>query len=92
MQGDYLLDFERRLDALRMQQRAIKTQVKLNYRVVQAASDMATVVDRVEDDSFFVRPGTEEPLMDPANDVLRLQIKLRKSDGLGKVVESVSAD
>jgi hypothetical protein len=92
MDGEYLNQFETQLKSLQMQGRAIKTQVTLNYVVVQASNETATIHDRVEDDSFYVVPGTQDPLTPPANDVLRLELKLRKSEGSWKVIDSVSAD
>ena len=92
MDGEYLQMFESRLEALAEQGKAIKTQISLNYKVVLANTQSATVLDRIEDDSYYVKAGSSEPLSDPANDVLSLEVKLIKRDGLWKVVESVSAD
>jgi hypothetical protein len=92
MDGPYLQLFEDRIGELRLQQRAIKTQVTLNYKVIQVKSEVANITDVINDDSFYVIPGTEEPITDPANDVLHLQLKLRKLVGAWKVIESVSAD
>jgi hypothetical protein len=90
--GDYLDVLTRGVAELRGQGRAIKTQVSLNYRVVQALNEMAIVIDRVQDDSFYVNPDTQAPLTEPANDLLSLQVKLVHDNGQWKVVESVSAD
>jgi hypothetical protein len=92
MEGPYLQSFEIRLDNLRASGKAIKTQVTLNYKVVEATDTTAVVIDRVEDDSYYVSPGSEDPLSDPANDLLRLELKLINDSGTWKVVESVSAD
>jgi hypothetical protein len=92
MEGAYLQTFEMRLDNLRTSGKAIKTQVTLNYKVIEVSDSAAVVIDRVEDDSYYVSPGTEEPLSDPSNDLLRLQLKLLNDTGAWKVVESVSAD
>jgi len=92
MSGDYLQMFESKLDDLRASGRAIKTQVKLDYKVVQAGNLDAVVIDHVDDTSFYVEPGTENPLSDPADDFLSLELKLHNFDGTWKVVESVSAD
>jgi hypothetical protein len=92
MDGEYLTQFESQLRSLQEQGRAIKTQVTLDYQVVQAANGTAIIHDHIEDDSFYVRAGTENPLTEPANDVLRLELTLRKSQGSWKVIDSVSAD
>jgi hypothetical protein len=92
MEGSYLHTFEMRLDNLRTSGRAIKTQVTLNYKVIEASDTTAVVIDRVEDDSYYVSAGSEEPLSDPSNDLLRLELKMLNDTGTWKVVESVSAD
>jgi hypothetical protein len=89
MDGDYLQNFVVRLNELRVEGRAIKTQITLNYTVVQATDRAATVIDRLEDSSFYVLPGTEQPLADQANDVLLIQFKFLRADGAWKVVDSV---
>ena len=92
MDGEYLMTFQEKLQSLRASGRAIKTQVSLHYKVIQASDISALIVDRVADDSFYVTLGDNTPLSDPTDDVLNLQTKLHKFDGIWKVVEIVSAD
>src|SRR5205085_6327251 len=92
MAGDYLQNFESHLDGLRMQSRAIKTQVTLNYNVVKASSEVAIVHDRIEDESFYIDPGTQKPLTDPANDQVMIEFSMAKLDGVWKVTDSVTAE
>jgi hypothetical protein len=66
--------------------------VILNYTILQATDHAATVFDRLEDTSYYVTPGTEEPLADQANDVLLIQFKFLKTQGTWKVVDSVRQD
>jgi len=89
MDGDYLQNFVVRLNDLRVQGRAIKSQVVLNYTVLQVNDRTATVFDRLEDTSFYVTPGTEQPLADETNDVLLIEFKLAKTQDSWKVVDSV---
>ena len=92
MAGDYLQNFESHLDGLRMQSRAIKTQVTLNYNVVKVSSEVAIVHDRIEDGSFYIDPGTQKPLTDPANDQVMIEFSMAKFDGVWKVTDSVTAE
>lgn len=92
MDGDYLKKFEASIQSLAEQGRAIKTEVSLNYTVVLASADSAVVHDAIEDDSYYVAAGTQDPLTEPANDLLRLEVTLHKIEGVWKVVDSVSAD
>jgi hypothetical protein len=92
MDGPYLYQFADVLNRLKIEGRAIQTKVALNYSVIVANTDKAIIHDRVSDDSFYVRVGTEEPVSEPANDLLQLEVKLNNFGGTWKVVESVSAD
>jgi hypothetical protein len=89
MDDDYLAMVTSRIDELRQENRAIKTQVILNYSVVAATSEVATVVDDFEDNSVYVTAGTEDPLTDPTADRERTLYTLRHSSGVWKVVDSV---
>jgi|SRR5579859_2684438 len=89
MGGDYLQNFIARLDDLQLQGRAIKTQIVLNYTIAQATHDAATVIDRLEDSSFYIVPGTEEPLSEQVSDVLLIEFKLVRTGEVWKVVDSV---
>jgi hypothetical protein len=92
MAGDYLQNFEARLDDLKVQGRAIKTQVTLSYNVVSATNDAAVVHDHIQDQSFYVDPVTRKPITDPANDQVLIEFDLAKLDGVWKVVDSVAAE
>ena len=92
MDGDYLQSFAAHLEELREQGQAIKTKVDLNYEVVQANSDAAIVHDRIEDNSFYVEPGTDNALSDPSNEQSLIEFKLRNFNGTWKVVDSVRAE
>ncbi len=92
MDGDHLIQVEQRINELRTEGRAIKTKVALNYSIVEADPASASVVDRIDDDSYYVKAGTEVPLTQPAADVLRVLFRLRKSSGVWKVVDSVGAN
>ncbi len=89
MDGDYLTNIEQLIDELRSENRAIKTQVALNYTVVQATSDTASVVDFFQDNSIYVKIGTEEPLSTSTADQLRVLYRLRRFPDGWKVVDSV---
>jgi len=92
MDGDYLATVSQRITELRGEGRAIKANVLLNYSVIAATTDVASVLDDFEDDSVYVRIGTEDPLTDPAMDRLRVLYKLRNYSGLWKVVDSVRSE
>jgi hypothetical protein len=92
MAGDYLQNFATHLDGLRIQSRAVKTQVTLNYNVVKASSEAAIVHDRIEDESFYIDPETQKPLTDPANDQVMIEFSMAKLDGVWKVTDSVTAE
>jgi hypothetical protein len=88
MWGDYLTNVNQRIDELRAEGRAIKTQVVLNYSVVEASSDSASVVDYFKDNSIYVKIDTEEPLSTPTADQLNVLYRLRKFSDAWKVVDS----
>jgi hypothetical protein len=92
MDGVYLASVRQRIDELRSEGRAIKTHVILNYSVIQASRESATVVDDFEDDSVYVKLGTDEPLSEPTSDQVRTLYKLQYSSGIWKVVDSVSSE
>ena len=89
MDADYLTNITNRISELRTEGRAIKTHVLLNYSVLKASSASAEVFDALEDDSVYVKIGTEDPLSDPTADQLRITYELRMLDGVWKVVDSV---
>ena len=92
MDGDYLEHIASLIDDLRTEGRAIKTQVVLDYSVVAATTEAATVVDFVEDNSVYVRIGTEDPISDPTADHLRIMYRLKKFSDAWKVVDSVRSE
>jgi len=92
MGGDYLTNVTQRIDELRAEGRAIKTQVMLNYTVVEASTDSASVVDYFKDNSVYVKIDTEEPLSTPTADQLNVLYRLRKFSDVWKVVDSVRSD
>jgi hypothetical protein len=89
MDGDYLAAISDRISELRAEGKAIKTHVILNYAVLSATQDIATVVDDFEDDSVYVRIGTDEPISEATADQVRTVYKLSKSSGVWKVIDSV---
>src|SRR6266851_1387349 len=92
MDGDYLINIEQLIDQLRSENRAIKTQVVLDYTVIQATVDTARVVDYYKDDSVYVKIGTEEPLSTSTADQLSVLYRLRKFPDGWKVVDSVRSE
>jgi hypothetical protein len=66
--------------------------VILNYFVIEASQDFANVVDDIEDNSVYVKVGTEDPLTSPTGDQLRVLYSLSKSSSVWKVVESVRSE
>jgi hypothetical protein len=92
MDGEYLDSTARRIEELRSEGQAIKTQVSLSYSVLQATADFASVVDDIIDNSVYVRIGTEDALSEPTADQLRVLYKLRNVGGIWKVVDSVRSD
>jgi hypothetical protein len=91
MDGEHLAAIGDRIEEMRAEGKAIKTRVALNYTVVEASEVTASVVDRIEDNSYYVAPGTEQPLTEPAADVLLVMYRLQKISGVWKVVDSVRA-
>ena len=92
MDGDYLASVEKRIDELRDEGRAIKAEVRLNYSVVQAGADSASIVDQFEDNSVYVAIGTDQALSEPTADHLAVLYTLRKVSGAWKVVDSVRSE
>jgi hypothetical protein len=89
MDGQYLADTRYLIDQLQGEGRAIKTQVSLNYTVVEASANTATVIDNFVDNSVYVNIGTEEALSDPAADQLSVLYRLQRMSDSWKVVQSV---
>jgi len=92
MDGDYLDNIAELVDQLRSEGRAIKTQVVLNYSVLEATKEAATVVDYVEDNSIYVKIGTEDPITSPTADLLRITYRLKRFPEAWKVVDSVRSE
>lgn len=92
MDGGYLQHFLDVVSQLNQERRAIKTQVVLDYTVVQASDDVAYIHDRIEDNSYYVDPESEAPLSDPANDMEFIEFRLESSNGVWKVVDSITQD
>jgi len=92
MAGDHLESMTRRIDELRSENRAIKTDVDHEIHIVQVSPDAARVVDDYISNTIYVDPITKQPLSEPASDELRVLYQLQKLDGTWKVVDSVSAD
>lgn len=90
MNGEYLAHFLDVLNQMQQQGRAIKTQVSLDYTVVQANDNSALLHDRIEDTSYYIDAATGTPLSDPAHDVVLIEFTLVKTDGAWKVVDSVT--
>jgi hypothetical protein len=92
MDGDYLQTVSQRIDELRSENRAIKADVSLNYSVVHATAEEASVIDDYEDNSIYVTIGTQDPLTDPVADHVTVLYSLRNSSGTWKVVDSVRSE
>jgi len=92
MDGDYLEGTVRRIEELRTENQAIKTQVSLSYSVIQASSEVANVVDDIVDDSVYVKIGTDDAISEPTSDQLRILYELRNLGGIWKVVDSVRSE
>jgi hypothetical protein len=92
MDDNYLAMVTTRIEELRAENRAIKTQVVLNYYVISANSAVAMVVDDIEDNSVYVTAGTEDPLTDPVAGRERTLYTLRHDSGIWKVVDSVRSE
>ncbi len=89
MDGDYLETVSSRIDELRAEGKAIKTHVVLDYTVVEATQDVATVIDDFEDDSVYVKVGTEQAISEPTAEQVSILFKLRNFSGVWKVIDSV---
>jgi hypothetical protein len=89
MDGEYLNDTRDLIDQLQAEGRAIKTQVSLNYTVVEASTDTATIVDNFVDNSVYVTAGTDDALSDPTADHLSVLYRLNRISDSWKVVQSV---
>jgi hypothetical protein len=92
MAGDHLGSVAQRIDELISENRAIKTDVDHDFRVVQVAGDDAQVLDDYISDSVYVDPATQLQLSNPTSDELRVLYRLSRFDGKWKVVDSVRAD
>jgi hypothetical protein len=92
MGGDHLVSTSQLIDELLSENRAIQTSVDHDYQVIQATNESAQVFDDYLSSSFYVDPKTQAALTKPASDELRVLYQLKQSDGVWKVVDSVSAD
>src|SRR5947209_9787336 len=92
MGGDHLASTAQLIDELRTENRAIKTDVDHDYRVVEATGGAAQVFDDYLSNSFYVDPSTEDAITQPASDELKVFYKMVKLNGEWKVVDSVRAD
>jgi hypothetical protein len=92
MGGDHLDMLSHRIDELRIENRAIKTDVDHQYHVVQVNADTAQIIDDYISNSIYVDPATKLPLTEPAADELRVLYRLHKVDRKWIVVDSVRAD
>jgi hypothetical protein len=91
MDGEYLSDTQDLIGQLRNENRAIKTQVSLNYSVVDATATSASVVDSFVDNSIYVKAGTEDALSAPSGDQLSVLYHLEKISDVWKVVQSATS-
>ncbi len=89
MGGAHLKTIEDRIDELRREQRAIKTDVDHDISVISVTGRTAQIVDDYISNSVYIDFATREPLSPPASDELRVLYQLDKSDGTWKVVDSV---
>jgi hypothetical protein len=92
MDGGYLANIQELIGQLRSERRAIKTQVSLNYTVLDGSSDRATVFDHFQDNSVYVEIGTEDPLTQPAAGELSVLYQMHRISTSWKVVDSVRAE
>ncbi len=92
MSGDHMDMLGERIDELRTENRAIKTDVDHQFQVVQVTGDTAQIIDDYISNSIYVDPVTKLPLSEPAADELRVLYRLNKADGKWKVVDSVRDD
>jgi hypothetical protein len=92
MGGDHLRVIAQRIEELRSQNRAVRTDVDHDIHVLDVSTNGAHVVDDYISNSVYVDAATREPLSEPASDELRVLYRLEKSDGTWKVVDSVQAD
>jgi hypothetical protein len=92
MAGDHLAMMSQRINQLREENRAIKTDVDHEIRVLSVSMSTAQVFDDYISNTVYVDPVTAQPLSQPASDELRVVYRLEKSDGRWKVIDSVIAD
>jgi hypothetical protein len=92
MAGDHLEGVTKRIDELRNEGRAIKTDVQHQYQLISLKNNTAQIVDDYISNSIYVDPITQQPLSDPVADELRVLYQLNKMDGTWKVVDSVGAE
>jgi hypothetical protein len=92
MAGDHLVSTSQLIDELASENRAIQTSVDHDYQVTQVTDESAQVFDDYLSSSFYVDPKTQAALTKPTSDELRVLYQLKQSDGVWKVVDSVSAD
>jgi hypothetical protein len=92
MAGDHLNSIAQRIDELRLEHRAIRTDVDHESRVVTITGDDAQVVDDYISNSIYVDPVTQQPLSEPTADELQVLYTLSKAGGTWRVVDSVRAE
>ncbi|HEV7666386.1 MAG TPA: hypothetical protein VGQ62_22820, partial [Chloroflexota bacterium] len=91
MGGAHLNSISQRIDELKIEQRAIKTDVDHESRVVSLSGDIAQLVDDYISNSVYVDPVSNQPLTDPSSDELQVLYTLNKTAGTWRVVDSVRA-
>ena len=92
MGGDHLDMMSKRIDELRAENRAIRTDVDHQVHVLVVNVSTAQVLDDYISNTIYVDPASKEPLSQPASDELRVVYRLQRSEGKWKVVDSVIAD
>lgn len=87
MADDELTAMERSIERLRGEGRAVKTDVTLNYQVVQATNSEAEVKDAYLSHSYFVDPSTMQAVEPrPTPETIQIVKRLRKIEGMWRVV------
>ena len=91
MADDHLAAAQELVGQLKSEGRAIRTDVSHNYAIVQGNATEALIIDDYVDRSTYLDAGSRETLTKPTNGSLLEQYRLRKIDGVWRVISLVRA-
>ncbi len=92
MAGEHLQSVETRIEQLRADGKAIRTEVQNSYGVIDATADTARITDTYVSNSVYVDATTGANLSEPTSDTIDVVYELRKFNNVWKVVDSVRTE